>query len=287
MKTGIAAGLAGLLASGVVLAQAPEEGSGEHRGGPQKRGGGPEKSDFFGDMLRRSDTDKNGGISFVEFAAGKRVSALPAEHQKRLFDRLDKNKDGEIRRDEIGRPSGRDRGNPERGSKQRGPHDPDGDGRVSLEEFRKSPRVAGLDAARQEELFARMDRNGDGFLDRKDYQGRRPGRDGEGPSRMVEELDADKDGMVSFEEFRAGSRAKGLNEAQAKDMFERMDRNQDGKLGADDFRGERRGPGMGPDGSGKSPRGRGTGPDGTKRGKDPRSPHPQRPAKPDGDQPRP
>lgn len=279
MKTGIVAGFAAVLAAGLACAQG-SEGNGERRGGPPKHGGGPEKKDFFTHMLRSSDTDKNGSISFGEFAAGARVAELPEDAQRRLFERFDKNKDGEIRRDEIPKPQGWGRGGPDRGGKSRGPHDPDGDGRVSLEEFRKNPRVAEMEPARQKELFDKLDRNDDGFLDPKDHTGRRPGRDGEGrgpwgpanPPRMVEELDTNKDGSVSFEEFRKSSRIKDLDEDRAEEMFKHLDRNKNGKLAPDDFRMERRAPGIGPRGPGK-------GPDGAGRGRDGRGPRaPMKPA---------
>jgi Ca2+-binding EF-hand superfamily protein len=247
-------------------------------------------------MLRGSDADKSGTISFEEFVAGSRVTKLPEDVQRRLFERLDKDGDGEIRRDEVSKPKGWGRGGPgpDGGARHHGPHDPDGDGRVSLEEFRKNPRIAPMEADRQAALFAKMDRNDDGFLDRKDYMGRRPGRDGNGhgprgpmnPPRMIQDLDADKDGSLSFEEFHRGSGMKEVNEDRAEEMFQELDRNGDGKLVPEELRGERRGPWMGPGSPGKGPRGQGVRPDGPRKARDGESPRPsQRPANPPSKKP--
>ena len=126
--------------------------------------------------------------------------------------------------------------------------DADGDGKVTREEF-KGP----------DELFGRLDANGDGAIDgtecaqagRQGPGGQGPGGQGrggpgagpgQGPGRggrmleRLEQLDTDGDGRVSAEEY------------EGRIPFERLDRNGDGFLDAQDFEGRRGGPGAGPGG---------------------------------------
>ena len=257
MKSVMTAGLLGLIAAGVAGAEPPEGEPGKRRGGPPR-----EKRDFFAHMLRL-DEDRNGAISFVEFSKAERVSRLTGEERRRLFDRLDKNKDGEIRRDEIARGDSK----PRSGGGMRGRSaDLNRDGKVSLEEFRKSPRMAEVPADRQEEIFRKMDRNGDGFLTGEDFRGRRPERPGGGPHgpfrdpKAFKELDTDGNGSLSFEEFRQGPRVKELDEDRQEDMFEKMDRDGDGTLRKGELLMPGRGPAMGPGKHGSGRPGKGSKP---------------------------
>jgi Ca2+-binding EF-hand superfamily protein len=128
--------------------------------------------------------------------------------------------------------------------------DTDQDGKVTKDEFTKAAPDAPEDA------FVRMDRNGDGVLNKEDRpedgsgrqgrQGRRGGPGGPGHGQRIKAMDTNEDGNISSDEFKAG------HPNAPEDAFERMDNNGDGVLNRDDFQG--RGRGQGPkDGSG--PRG--------------------------------
>ena len=284
MKSGIVGGLFGLIAAGVIVAGPPEAEMGKRRDRERgedhgkRRGGTPgERKDFFESMLQRLDEDKNGAISFAEFSKAGRVSRLSEEQRRRLFDRLDKNKDGKIRRNDIPRkePGGR----PWDGRRE-GNLDTNKDGKVSLDEFRKSPRMAEVPPARQEEIFRKMDRNGDGFLNGEDFRNRRPGHPGGGKrpggvdhpprgpqsgTKLIEELDTDGNGALSFREFRRSPRVKQMDEDRQEDLFEKMDRDDDGVLQSDELNrptdgpslrpGQRKGPGNRPKGKGQKEKG--------------------------------
>lgn len=52
--------------------------------------------------LKRLDNDKNGGVDFKEFSEGRGPqSSMPEKRRRALFEKLDRNGDGEIRRDEV------------------------------------------------------------------------------------------------------------------------------------------------------------------------------------------
>lgn len=46
--------------------------------------------------LRRLDADGSGGVDFPEFQEGEMWSRFPEERQRRIFDRMDRNGDGEL-----------------------------------------------------------------------------------------------------------------------------------------------------------------------------------------------
>jgi Ca2+-binding EF-hand superfamily protein len=86
------------------------------------------------------------------------------------------------------------------------------DGLVSRAEFSEA----------RDKLFARLDRNGDGYIDKADASGRLLGhrRSGEKLKALVEKLDRDGDGRVSRVEFQ---RSLDL-------LFDLADKNHDGTL---------------------------------------------------------
>lgn len=90
--------------------------------------------------------------------------------------------------------------------------DTNGDGAVSRAEY----------AAMRERLFAKLDRNHDGYLTADDRSGRRMGRraSGEKLQQAMQGLDRDGDGRVSHDEFTQGPTL----------MFDRADTDGDGTL---------------------------------------------------------
>ena len=59
------------------------------------------------------------------------------------------------------------------------------------------------------------------------------------PEAMFKKLDADSNGGVSLEEFKASPRAK-KNPAKADEAFKKRDTNNDGSLSLDELKGQRR-----------------------------------------------
>jgi Ca2+-binding EF-hand superfamily protein len=90
--------------------------------------------------------------------------------------------------------------------------DTNGDGVTTREEFH----------AARERLFARLDRNGDGFIGEDDMSGRLAGRQKaqQRLAELVTQLDEDGDGRVSQSEFVAGPTP----------LFDRADTDHNGEL---------------------------------------------------------
>lgn len=216
--------------------------------GPAKGGRGPEKR-HAPERWKTADADGDGFLSFEEFSSLPKPKNLDEDKRRKIFDRFDKNNDGKIGPGEMG--PGKEGGPPFRLLWEL---DTDKSGGISLEEFRAGGAVSKLPVERQEQIFKRLDKDGDGQITPKDRPEHPPG--GEGGKgfdlrRLVGQLDENKDGAVDFEEFRKSPMAKNLTEEEQKRRFGRLDRNHDGKLTADDFPQPPRG-GTGP-GEGRRP----------------------------------
>ena len=244
--------IAGLLLPAVCMAQ-PEKGPkgkpdgkmGENHGSPGAPGPGME--------AWKADTDHDGFISKAEFDAMPRIDKLPEDKRENLFKRFDKDGDGKLSRDELGR-----LGKPHDGQgqpmKRLWELDTDKSGGISSEEFKAGELFKKLPPDKQDAVFHRLDTDGDGVISPKDRpeppfkhpDGKRgpKGPDGENPDsgrppdepmRINQKLDTNTDGALSFEEFRLGTAMKNLTEDQQEDRFELLDRNHDQKISPEDF----------------------------------------------------
>ena len=107
----------------------------------------------------------------------------------------------------------------------------DGDGFITSGEFSQLPRIQKLADEKRENLFKRLDKDGDGKLGRQELARMGKPHDGQGPPmRQLWELDADKSGGVNFEEFKQGPLFKKLTAEKQQAVFRRLDTNGDGLI---------------------------------------------------------
>lgn len=224
---------------------------GSHRGERGERGGGRGRSEgaHADSFLRTHDGNADSEVTFDEFRVSKKIVNMSEEGKKRIFDHLDKNKDGRITRAELPGGAGPGGGGPVWQDRNR-------DGKVSFEEFAADGRLRESTPEGRRALFSRLDSDGDGFLTQKDFRNRPPGTrpwDRRRPSldpERVKPLDKNEDGSLSYEEWKESPRLKEFPEERTKEWFERLDRNGDGLLNKQDAPegGINRGPGERPGG---------------------------------------
>jgi len=116
------------------------------------------------EFLKAYDQNDDQKISKEEFRTGERASRLDPEIREKIFNRLDKNGDSFISALELQEMA------PKRKRHSLAKADLDEDGRISKEEFSKHEHFAEMPAERRDEIFDRIDRNGDGFLDQDSFK---------------------------------------------------------------------------------------------------------------------
>lgn len=111
--------------------------------------------------------------------------------------------------------------------------DKDQDGSISKAEFGEMPRIQNLPDEKRENLFKRLDKDADGKLSRDELGKFGRPRDGKGggpPMKRLWELDADKSGGISFDEFKAGQMFMKLPPEKQQAVFRRLDSDNDGMV---------------------------------------------------------
>jgi Ca2+-binding EF-hand superfamily protein len=110
--------------------------------------------------------------------------------------------------------------------------DTDHDGFLSKAEFEAMPRIMNLPEDKREHLFTRLDKDADGKLSRNELGpfGKPPDGGPDQPMKRLWQLDSDKSGGISFEEFKAGQMLMKLPPAKQEAVFRRLDTDGDGEI---------------------------------------------------------
>jgi Ca2+-binding EF-hand superfamily protein len=109
--------------------------------------------------------------------------------------------------------------------------DLDGDGFLSEAEFALLPRISNLSEEKRSAIFHRLDKNGDGKISTEEM---RQGRPRPPVFPPFDQIDLNKDGQITFEEFQKVPFVARQSEERQHAMFDRMDRDKDGVLTAKD-----------------------------------------------------
>jgi Ca2+-binding EF-hand superfamily protein len=107
--------------------------------------------------------------------------------------------------------------------------DTDHDGFITKEEFDAIPRIQNLPEEKKANIFKRLDKDGDGKLSRDELSHFGKPHDGP-PMQRLWELDTDKSGGISFEEFKAGQLFMKLSPEKQSEVFHRLDTDGDGLI---------------------------------------------------------
>jgi Ca2+-binding EF-hand superfamily protein len=109
--------------------------------------------------------------------------------------------------------------------------DLDQDGFISKDEFAKIPRIQKLPEEKRDDVFKRLDKDADGKLSRDELERLGKPRDGQGPPlKRLWELDIDKSGGISLEEFKKGPMIMKLSPEKQLALFHRLDTDGDGVI---------------------------------------------------------
>ncbi|BDS05535.1 hypothetical protein NT6N_05750 [Oceaniferula spumae] len=178
-----------------------------------------------GPDFKALDADQDGALNFEEFSSSERLAQLDEEKRRRLFNFLDRNKDGKVQQSEL---------------KPRAPHwltglakdfnelDADKNGTLALDEFSKAKGLEKKEAAELEKSFQRLDRNKDGMLQRselKSHLGSRPR-----PEMDFKKFDTNQSGGLDYEEYSKLPFVVRFPDDRRQKHFKRIDSDGNGEL---------------------------------------------------------
>jgi Ca2+-binding EF-hand superfamily protein len=182
------------------------------------------------------DVDHSGSVSFAELRAFvlKDDETATEEEVKVLFERMDRNKNGSVSKNEFTHFYSLFVTQKEEDNIRFAALDVDQSGNITRDELRKFMQREDPSVTEQhvKGLFDLMDRNKDGTVSKKEFLQRYILQ-----KRLFVSVDVDHSGDVSFDELRAFvlKEDETVTEEKIKLLFERMDRNKDGTVSKTEF----------------------------------------------------
>jgi len=195
-------------------------------------------------VIKQADLNDDGLLDLAEFRQLKKVKELSDEVAEKLFNRFDKNEDGVVDLHELRVEK------PERGSPRELIHmvfkrwDQDGDEHLNAEEY------AQIGLRFKNTVFEEVDQDADGLVSLRELVMARPAKprserprgpeDGpkHGGPRLLAEIDADQDQMITRSELAQGERYKRLAAVveRLSESFEDIDTDEDHQLSFEELR---------------------------------------------------
>ncbi len=187
-------------------------------------------------LFEEVDKNHDGLLTFLEFSGIKRLARLDEAKRRRIFDMLDRNKDGNLQLCELQcREPGWLRGL--RRSFDR--LDINRDGTLDFKEFTKLSSLEKKDEHVRKRMFAKLDRNQNGTIERSElrWRGRRPHH----PRFDFSKYDKDNSNGLSYEEYSKIPWINKVPETRRKKLFQRIDVDKNGEISPDEVRNARPG----------------------------------------------
>lgn len=172
-----------------------------------------------------ADVNNDRRLSFAEFVSLKRLQHLDESSQRKLFVYLDQNTNNFIDRSEL---------SPQKSKwmkvakKSFSRLDQNSDGGLSFDEFSALGELTAMNRIDPEHLFKRLDRDGNGLIDRRELLERFVSIEHLKTNFMVHDEDASE--TVNYAEYSLSPMVSKWPEFRRKKFFERLDTNVDGEL---------------------------------------------------------
>lgn len=204
---------------------------GPHRDGRGKNRHDAGKGKSRGEGFKILDLNHDGVLSFDEFSKSKRLARLDAEKQRRLFDFLDRNKDGKLQTVEL-RPHEPQWMVELRKSFKR--IDTNQNGSLDFEEFSKSIPIENKKQVERERIFKRLDSNRDGSIQRAEIRG--GPRHRQRPVIDFKKHDVNQSGGLDYDEYSKLPFVRRFPDERRKKHFEKIDTDGNGEISPEEIR---------------------------------------------------
>jgi len=190
-----------------------------------------------GHDFKALDKDGDGFLNFEEFSQSERLLRIDEEKRRKLFDFLDRNKDGKLHMREL-RPAA-----PRWMSSLRKEFDRldvNQSGSLDFVEFSKASQIAKMDERQRQKLFKRLDRNKDQSIQRSELRG--PGGPGSyrehkaHPNIDFGKYDTNQSGGLDFDEYSRLPWMSRIPEERRKMIFKKLDRDKNGEISPEEVK---------------------------------------------------